>query len=80
MCIARFLKVNWQVARRVGRQEYDGAIHILERVRRSVSSRWLGKPVTNWIPDLRGRNPSSINSLDFQQQPGGVGICVLPKS
>lgn len=31
MRIARFLKVNWRVARRVGSQEYDSAIHILER-------------------------------------------------
>ena len=31
MRIARVLRINWQVARRVGRQEYDGAIHILER-------------------------------------------------
>ena len=38
MRIARFFKVNWQIARRVGRQEYDSAIHILERELAGVPS------------------------------------------
>ena len=30
MAIGRFLKVQWQVARRVGRKDFDGAIRVLE--------------------------------------------------
>jgi len=81
MRVGRFVRANWQVARHVGRQDYDDAIDILERkLSGATASPYLELIAHRHLWGKREKHSGRYITNGLRQILGPARVCLFASS